>query len=709
MRIPCKKLFVFLTILTISLSLIYEVGENNKLRLGKSTITDQSTEANDGTRYGGLPVTGPFGTDQALDLYLSNKEYVNIPNDTTLNFGTEDWSINIWVKKKFESSINGEVLLSKVGTILSGATEPFTYPDDYDSDGYLVQLRAGGTLWLQKNADLTAIIDYNILKYLESNLTDEATNPVMTATEAWEGTVVAEQSDFKISSNLYWRWYRGGYPNTYVGFATSTDGITWTKDVGNPIDLTPTIAAGHAMFPYVVQDGANFYMFVTDNTNALADNTLASEVYLFNVTDPTNPVVMNNGNPVLTATGTDDYYIYNVGVCIVNGVWHMLYETSSISNRGLFHLNYAYSSLIELNWTIHKSPLNPVISPSGACPMMTYVPERDAILVLHPRYSGTGDVWYMSSTMAYLTDDLKSPASWHLGQTLKYSTVHHADASLCLNFNDTYPLMMSWGYDQVSIYQTYSAMTLTEFFDSLLWDSTVFHMLTLTNSSGTLKFYIDSVLRVTDTWDGEVAVTKPLTFGRVSYYDQAGYSDSGWLTAQIGKIRIDKGSALSQSDINDLYAGSTVAETNTVLSLLFEEEPAYTDDDPAAQDYSTFWQNALNDFKKRFGSNSTIVVRYALRMHGRDQTTGQMTREYEDMGNIEMITYTKGSQRTAYTAGYFVRLDAVGLTGDVVREGDKLESMDGTIYRVANLQPQKAGNTVELWVCDLEELPFKEM
>ena len=62
-------------------------------------------------------------------------------------------------------------------------------------------------------------------------------NPVLTASLAWEGTTVAAPSVF-LQDNTYHLYYHAGpVVPKYIGHATSTDGINWTKDP-NPILAT---------------------------------------------------------------------------------------------------------------------------------------------------------------------------------------------------------------------------------------------------------------------------------------------------------------------------------------------------------------------------------------------------------------------------------------------------------------------------------------
>lgn len=479
-------------------------------------------------------VTGKYG--KALKFVFAEKDWLRVPNDNLFNFGTGDFTINLHLKKALYDSAYEETLISKVGNV--------GHPD-----GYNLMFRDYGMLWFQKNLDEDPLIAWNTLLYDEDNYVDDPDNPVHVASQEWENGVLTEQSDFKINDDLYWRWYRGGFPTTNLGFATSTDGVHWTPYAGNPIDLGAQVPLGTAQFPYVVKDGDTFYLFI--------ENISTWNTYLYDVTDPYNPVILNGGNPVLEVSQDwEDGCIYNVAVAIVDGVWHMLYEAGSGGND--FTLGYSHSTLAEMDWTSNKSANNPLFRRS--CPCMYYVPERNALLVLQMTGYSFGD-FKMVAYYAYLTDDLDLASSWHSGAVMRTPLQPDgadADASICMNYSNEYPLMIAWGQDQVTISQMYIPMTLTEFFDSIIVDDDKWNMLTITNKAGALKLYWTAKLRKTGVWTGNVQNTFPLTIGRWSCYLLGGLENRGWLDANIDEVRLYN-RALSAAEVLYLYNNNNSA------------------------------------------------------------------------------------------------------------------------------------------------------
>jgi hypothetical protein len=86
-------------------------------------------------------------------------------------------------------------------------------------------------------------------------------------TGSWDWSVVTPAVIFNSDSNRYEMWYTsysGSFPNGGVGFAYSTDGITWTK---NPAAvMTPGAAGWDSLFvgaACVLKEGGNYKMWYT--------------------------------------------------------------------------------------------------------------------------------------------------------------------------------------------------------------------------------------------------------------------------------------------------------------------------------------------------------------------------------------------------------------------------------------------------------------
>jgi len=73
-----------------------------------------------------------------------------------------------------------------------------------------------------------------------------------------------------------------------------------------------------------------------------------------------------------------------------------------------------------------------------------------------------------------------------------------------------------------------------------------------------------------------------------------------------------------------------------------------------------------------------------------------------------MIVIPKSAPRLALMAGYYIRLDALGLTVDYVRIGDEISDAAGHVYLVKSVIPVGFGDTARYFKCDLEEMPLHE-
>ena len=207
-------------------------------------------------------------------------------------------------------------------------------------------------VWLKMNDNTTDPLLVNTRGV--PRLTEDSGNPTRDGSDqAWEDNNISEHSDFKVSDTSFISWYRAGKGSPpgvmkSVGYSTSIDGITYTPDANNPLSFAPTITDGNTLFPNVLKDGNSYYLFVKDKTSD-------GDIYLFDVTDPTSPSAMYGGVPVLTAeSGAWDDTIYNVGVEVVDGTWHMLYEGNDSGLAG-FNLGYSHATLADPNFNNNKS------------------------------------------------------------------------------------------------------------------------------------------------------------------------------------------------------------------------------------------------------------------------------------------------------------------------------------------------------------------
>jgi hypothetical protein len=132
--------------------------------------------------------------------------------------------------------------------------------------------------------------------------TKYAANPILTTTEPWEGTLIEGQTLLK-REGLYHMWYGGlavGSDVSYIGYATSTDGVHWTKYAGNPV-ISPAVGEprpwdGYSVdTPDVYHDGTVYHMYYRgwrkrSGTSWIGHATSADGIHW--TRDPANPILL---------------------------------------------------------------------------------------------------------------------------------------------------------------------------------------------------------------------------------------------------------------------------------------------------------------------------------------------------------------------------------------------------------------------------------
>lgn len=223
------------------------------------------------------------------------------------------------------------------------------------------------------------------------SFTKYSSNPVMTYVgSGWEDSVLGECSVL-FENGTFKMWYRANSGvNSAIGYATSDDGIIWTKYGLNPI---LTVVNGVA-YPFVLKVGLTYYLYAVK----LSTNNL----YRWSSPDGITWTIDNSGNAVLSrgAGGTwDDAAICNVSIYYDTNEdhdWKMLYE--GLYGSGTFKLGYAYSD-DGLSWTKYGS--NPVFPTSGKAGNPSEIFKIDSTYYC---WTGRGRVSYWKIVLIKSTD-----------------------------------------------------------------------------------------------------------------------------------------------------------------------------------------------------------------------------------------------------------------------------------------------------------------
>jgi predicted GH43/DUF377 family glycosyl hydrolase len=225
-----------------------------------------------------------------------------------------------------------------------------------------------------------------------------ANNPVLTVgTEgSWDDSQVSAPA--VVFDGLVWKmWYSGLGPDGFrIGYATSPDGIHWTKYVNNPV-LFPGSSGdwdGVGVFsPCVLFNDGVYHMWYGGRDASRIQIGYATSMDGIHWTKPSN-------NPVLAvgAAGTwDSQDVVSPSVILSEGQYHMWYQGSvalgdkqrdpgDIASLGTAHSSLESrtafghaTSLDGVGWT--KDPVNPVLSPGPAGSWDAYTIHYPSVIV----------------------------------------------------------------------------------------------------------------------------------------------------------------------------------------------------------------------------------------------------------------------------------------------------------------------------------------
>lgn len=103
------------------------------------------------------------------------------------------------------------------------------------------------------------------------------------------------------------------------------------------------------------------------------------------------------------------------------------------------------------------------------------------------------------------------------------------------------------------------------------------------------------------------------------------------------------------------------------------------------------------------------VTHRKLSLGSRDSVTGWYAKSFtEQARNIEMLIIPRSSASLARLAGTYVRLDALGLTCDGVKEGDEIKTDANVYYEVKATREYFISNSFSHREVDLVQLPLHE-
>ncbi|OGD28228.1 MAG: hypothetical protein A2Y56_02770 [Candidatus Aminicenantes bacterium RBG_13_63_10] len=239
--------------------------------------------------------------------------------------------------------------------------------------------------WEEKSADCQTIGYYNgqyIMWYVGTpqdlhcqmglatspdgiNWTKYSGNPVLKLGPegSWDaGILICQEVLFDEADQVYKIWYVGGFNGVYgIGYATSPDGIDWTKYAGNPVmTITEPWEQTNIEGQCVIKDETGYRMwYASYNYNndycLLGYATSADGIHW--TKHPDNPV-FEPADP----TEWDGYSVDEPDVHLIDGTYHMWYKGWK-KPYGVAWIGHATSS-DGIRW--ERDPNNPVLITGNA-------------------------------------------------------------------------------------------------------------------------------------------------------------------------------------------------------------------------------------------------------------------------------------------------------------------------------------------------------
>jgi predicted GH43/DUF377 family glycosyl hydrolase len=207
------------------------------------------------------------------------------------------------------------------------------------------------------------IDSHSVFDFWGGSMDEMPGNPVLDVgpSGSWDDTYVSHPSVI-YANGMYRMWYTGNTGDNYfkIGYATSPDGLTWTKYGGNPVlDIDPGQWDSHRAYsPTVLYASGSYHMWYVGY-----DNSGSFNVKIGYATSPDGITwARSPSNPVLNLGGGgewDSQRVYAPFVRFDGGMFHMWY---SGYNGASYRIGYATSADGE-SWARH--PSNPILSPGS--------------------------------------------------------------------------------------------------------------------------------------------------------------------------------------------------------------------------------------------------------------------------------------------------------------------------------------------------------
>ena len=187
--------------------------------------------------------------------------------------------------------------------------------------------------------------------------TKSGSNPVLSlgSSGSWDDAAILEPSVL-FDGSIYHMWYQGfGGSNRRIGYATSPDGVTWTKNGSNPVlglGSSGSWDDAELRQPFVILDGGLYRMWYTGSNVSIQQFGYATSTDGVSWTKHGGNPIMNRG-----ASGSwDDVWMASPRVLMIGSSYEMIYSAFDGNN---VRIGYA-TSQDGLAWTKYDG--NPVLN-----------------------------------------------------------------------------------------------------------------------------------------------------------------------------------------------------------------------------------------------------------------------------------------------------------------------------------------------------------
>jgi len=212
--------------------------------------------------------------------------------------------------------------------------------------------------------------------------TKYASNPLGVIGEA-DSSISGPSIIFTGSEYMLWYSIPDNATNNKIHYSNSSDGITWTKPQDDPV-LTASQEWENSKLGYcsVVSTDNGYLMYYDGNKDEIPEIGLASSEDGISWTK-------FSGNPVLTLNEGEwpSAFMYTGDIIIKDDVLHMFYTGGNSLTTGIAKIGHAVS-LDGINWL--QDPGNPILSPGQG--------NHDAVHLFNPTVcfeeDGTVKMWY---------------------------------------------------------------------------------------------------------------------------------------------------------------------------------------------------------------------------------------------------------------------------------------------------------------------------